>query len=65
MRKNMEIGFHSGIIFQFQNVPSHIHANLMVTSSAGAFFIGKIKNRYTSIRIDKHGIRKELLVSPH
>lgn len=56
-RKNLEIEFHSGIIYQYQNVPSKIHADLMNATSVGSFFTDKIKNSFRSIRLDK-AVRK-------
>jgi len=55
--KNLEIEFHSGMVFQYQNVPSHIYANLLSAQSTGTFFTDKIKNRYRSIRLDKVTVR--------
>jgi KTSC domain len=51
--KNLEIEFHSGLIYQYQNVPSHIFASLLSAPSTGTFFTDKIKNRYRSKRLDK------------
>ena len=51
--KNLEIEFHSGMVFQYQNVPSHIFANLLSAQSTGTFFTDNIKNRYRSKRLDK------------
>jgi len=51
--KNLEIEFHSGLIYQYQNVPSQIYANLLSAQSTGTFFTDKIKNRYRSKRLDK------------
>jgi len=56
-RKNLEIEFHSGIIYQYQNVPSKIHTDLMSATSVGTYYTDKIKNRFRSIRLDK-GIKK-------
>jgi len=55
--KNLEIEFHSGLIYQYQNVPSHIYANLISAHSTGTFFTDKIKNRYRSKRLDKVTVR--------
>jgi hypothetical protein len=52
-KKNLEIEFHSGIIHQYQNVPSKIHTDLMNASSVGIFYTEKIKNRFRSVNIDK------------
>jgi len=51
-KRNLEIEFHSGIVHQYQNVPSAIHTGLMSASSAGTFYTEKIRNRYRSIRVN-------------
>jgi hypothetical protein len=56
-KKNLEIEFHSGIIHQYQNVPSKIHADLMNAPSAGIFYTEKIKNRFRSISLDNQAAR--------
>jgi hypothetical protein len=56
-KKNLEIEFHSGIIHQYQNVPSKIHTDLMNSSSVGIFYTEKIKNRFRSICIDRQEIK--------
>jgi hypothetical protein len=56
-RKNLEIEFHSGIIHQYQNVPSKIYTDLMNTSFVGIFYTEKIKNRFRSICIDGQTIK--------
>ena len=55
MTKNLEIGFHSGNIYQYQNVPSEIHTDLMSASSVGIFYTVEIKNRFRSVCIDRPG----------
>jgi len=55
--KNLEIEFHSGMIYQYQNVPTHIYENLLSAPSTGTFFTDKIKNRYRSVRLDKVNAR--------
>jgi hypothetical protein len=52
-KKNLEIEFHSGMILQYQNVPSRLHADLMQASSVGSFFTSRIKNRFREVRLDK------------
>jgi hypothetical protein len=52
-KKNLEIEFHSGLIYQFQNVPTHIHAGLMNSTSVGSYFTSNIKNRFRSVRLDR------------
>jgi len=56
-RKNLEIEFHSGIIHQYQNVPSKIYADLMDAPTVGIFYTEKIKNRFRSICIDSQTIK--------
>ena len=56
-KKNLEIEFHSGIIHQYQNVPSKIHTDLMNAPSIGIFYTEKIKNRFRSINIDTQAIK--------
>ena len=51
--KNLEIEFHSGMVYQYQNVPLHIYTNLLSAQSTGTFFTDKIKNRYREKRLDK------------
>jgi hypothetical protein len=53
VKKNLEIEFHSGIIHQYQNVPSKVYTDLMNASSVGIFYTEKIKNRFRSICIDR------------
>jgi hypothetical protein len=53
MKKNLEIEFHSGLIYQYQNVPTHIYTTLMNSTSVGSFFTSNIKNRFRSIRLDR------------
>jgi hypothetical protein len=54
---NLEIEFHSGLVYQYKNVPSHVFANLLSAQSTGTFFTDKIKNRYRSKRLDKVTVR--------
>jgi len=53
VRKNLEIEFRSGIIHQYQNVPSKIHAGLMSAASAGIFYTENIRNRFRTVRLDR------------
>lgn len=56
-KKNPEIEFHSGIIHQYQNVPSKISTDLMNASSLGIFYTEKIKNRFRSVCIDRQIVK--------
>jgi len=43
----LEIEFHSGgSVYQYYNVPSHEHDNLMNASSHGKYLNQNIKNKY-------------------
>ncbi len=44
--KNMEIEFHSGLIYQYSGVPSKIYADLMSSAAVGKFFSDKVRNRF-------------------
>lgn len=57
VKKNLEIEFRSGIIHQYQNVPSAIHTGLLNASSAGIFYTEKIKNRFRNVSIERPAIR--------
>lgn len=50
-KQNLEIEFRSGIIHQYQNVPSRIHTALMNAPSAGTYYTEHIRNRFRSISI--------------
>ncbi|WP_292348007.1 MULTISPECIES: KTSC domain-containing protein [unclassified Methanoregula] len=52
-KKNLEIEFRSGIIHQYQNVPSRIHTGLMTASSAGIYYADNIKNRFRTVSIGR------------
>ena len=43
--KNMEIEFHSGLIYQYSGVPSKVYADLMSSAAVGKFFSDKVRNR--------------------
>ncbi len=44
--RTLEIEFHNGGIYQYSNVSSHIHNELMSASSLGEYFAANIKNNY-------------------
>lgn len=47
----LEIEFHSGGIYQYFNVPSHIYEGLMRAGSHGTYFANYIKERYRFRRV--------------
>ena len=57
VKKNLEIEFRSGIIHQYQNVPSAVHTGLLNASSAGIFYTENIKNRFRNVSIERPAIR--------
>jgi len=44
--KNMEIEFHSGLVYQYSGVPSKVYADLMSSSAVGKYFSEKVRNRF-------------------
>lgn len=56
-KKNLEIEFRSGLIHQYQNVPSKIHTGLLSASSAGIYYDENIKNRFRSVSIGRPSTR--------
>lgn len=47
----LEIHFHSGGIYQFQDVPRSVYEGLLAAPSKGKYFHKHIKDRYQSIRL--------------
>ncbi|MFA5332573.1 MAG: KTSC domain-containing protein [Methanoregula sp.] len=45
-KKNMEIEFHSGLVYQYSGVPTKVYTDLMSSTSVGKFFTEKIRNRF-------------------
>ena len=44
--KNLEIEFHSGLVYQYSGVPSKVHTDLMNSTAVGKYFSEKIRNRF-------------------
>jgi hypothetical protein len=42
----LEVEFTSGAIYQYFDVPAHVHASLMSAPSAGSFFAHNVRNSY-------------------
>jgi hypothetical protein len=49
--KNMEIEFHSGLIYQYSGVPTKVHDDLMKSSAVGKFFADKVRSRFRAKQI--------------
>lgn len=47
----LEIKFHSGGIYQYFDVPAHIHQALMTAPSKGRFFVENIRGVYRYARV--------------
>jgi hypothetical protein len=44
--KNLEIEFHSGLVYQYSGVPSKVYADLISSSAVGKYFSDKVRNRF-------------------
>jgi hypothetical protein len=42
----LEVAFHSGGVYRYDNVPADVHAALMAASSKGGFLARFVKGRY-------------------
>jgi hypothetical protein len=49
--KNMEIEFHSGLIFQYSGVPSKVYSDLISSNAVGKYFSEKVRNRFRAKQI--------------
>lgn len=47
----LEVEFHSGLVYQYMNVPSVVFTQLMEASSVGQFFNTYVKNAYPTQRV--------------
>jgi hypothetical protein len=43
----LRILFHSGVTYDYLNVPAEVHAALMAASSKNEFFTAYVKNRFS------------------
>ena len=49
--ETLEVEFHNGTIYQYYNVPSNLHDQLMQEGSKGRFLNTYIKNAYPYSRV--------------
>ncbi|MGA2105641.1 KTSC domain-containing protein [Methanoregula sp.] len=49
--KNMEIEFHSGLVFQYSGVPSKVYSDLVSSTAVGKYFSEKVRNRFRAKQI--------------
>ncbi len=51
-RRLLEIEFHSGLFYQYFDVPQHSYSELLKAESKGAYFNAHIRNRFFCKQID-------------
>jgi len=44
--KNLEIEFHSGLVYQYSGVPTKVYNDLISSSAVGKYFSDKVRNRF-------------------
>ncbi|MEN6395139.1 MAG: KTSC domain-containing protein [Methanoregula sp.] len=49
--KNLEIEFHSGLIYQYSGVPTKVYTDLLSSSAVGKYFSEKVRNRFHAKQI--------------
>jgi len=49
--KILEIEFHTGLVYQYSNVPSKVYADLMHSGEIGKFFSEKIRPRFQTKQV--------------
>ena len=47
----LEVEFKDGGLYQYANVPSREHANLMSASSTGGYFAANIRDKYRTTKL--------------
>lgn len=50
--KTMEIQFNTGFVYQFLEVPKHVHTDFMMAPSIGSFFYRFIRANYRTIKVE-------------
>ena len=49
--RTLEIEFHSGSVYEYQEVPPEVFRGLMEAPSVGRYFANKIRGQYPSTRL--------------
>jgi KTSC domain len=49
----LEVEFHSGLFYQYFDVPQHSYTALLTAESKGAYFNANIRNRFSSKQINR------------
>jgi hypothetical protein len=47
----LEIGFQSGVVYQYLDVPKRVHEALRRAESKGRYFNGEIRDEYAFVRV--------------
>ena len=49
--RTLEVGFKNGRIYQYFDVPEHIHGDLMNAGSPGGYLSSEVKGKYRYARV--------------
>jgi hypothetical protein len=47
----LEVGFHSGAVYQYFDVPEAVHQEFMSAASKGTYFNANIKSNYRYVKL--------------
>ena len=53
----LEIEFHTGMIYQYPDIPLVIYKALLEAESKGRYFNSEIRDTYEFVRVDRRGQR--------
>jgi hypothetical protein len=51
--RRLEIEFHSGLLYQYFDVPQQCYTELLAAESKGAYFNANIRNRFSCKQLDR------------
>jgi hypothetical protein len=49
--KNLEIEFHTGLVYQYSGVPPKVYTDLMSSDAVGKYFSEKVRNRFRTKQV--------------
>jgi hypothetical protein len=49
--KNLEIEFHTGLVYQYSGVPPKVYKDLMSSDAVGKYFSEKVRNQFRTKEI--------------
>ncbi len=49
--KNLEIEFHTGLVYQYSAVPPEVYTDLMHSSEIGKYFTEKVRTRFRTRQV--------------